>query len=238
MSVALTAGIAAVVLVSFALSAAAGMGGSLLLVPAMAAVFGAKLGIATAALLLACNNVGKVYAYRKHVPLKASAALIVLTVTGAFLGASLLVRAPDHWVAIAVVVVIAGSYLFEHVRMNRPGPAASTVLGFAAGATSGFSGTSGPLKGLALRALGLSRRQLVAAASVVSLAGDTTKVVVFAKAGLLTADWAVWSVAAVPLIAVGVWLGRTFNERMGERIYAWLFWGVMGGYSVRLLATL
>jgi len=238
MTTPLAVGIGVVVLISFALSAAAGMGGSLLLVPAMAAVFGAKLGIATAALLLACNNVGKVYAYRKHVPLKTCAALVALTITGALLGATLLVRAPDHWVGIAVIVTIAASYLFERVRITSPGPAISAALGFAAGATSGFSGTSGPLKGLALRALGLSRRQLVAAASVVSLAGDTTKVAVFAKAGLLTTDWAVWSIAAVPLIAAGVWLGREFNERMGERLYAWLFWGVMGGYSVRLLATL
>ena len=42
---------------SFIVSAAAGLGGSLILVPAMMMAIGTKEGIAVAALLLACNNV-------------------------------------------------------------------------------------------------------------------------------------------------------------------------------------
>ncbi|HAS77070.1 MAG TPA: sulfite exporter TauE/SafE family protein, partial [Marinobacter adhaerens] len=45
---------------SFIVSAAAGLGGSLILVPAMMMAIGTKEGIAVAALLLACNNVAKV----------------------------------------------------------------------------------------------------------------------------------------------------------------------------------
>ena len=226
------------VLISFALSAAAGMGGSLILVPALGVTLGPKLGIAAAAFLLACNNVGKVLAYRRQVPIAASLGLVVLTVAGSAIGAGLLVRAPEHWVAVAIVVSIGAGFLLEKVELARPSRVAGGFIGFFAGATSGFSGTSGPLKGLALRALGLPRQQLVAAASVVSLAGDTAKVLVFASSGLLDPGRAPWGLAAVPLMVIGVWTGRELNRWMGERAYAWLFWAVMGGYSVRLLATL
>ena len=42
---------------SFALSASAGLGGSLILVPALVLILGAREGMALAALLLAGNNV-------------------------------------------------------------------------------------------------------------------------------------------------------------------------------------
>ena len=54
--------------VSFTLSSAAGMGGSLVLIPVLIAVVGVKEGIALSALLLAANNVAKVIAYRTTLP--------------------------------------------------------------------------------------------------------------------------------------------------------------------------
>jgi uncharacterized protein len=115
--------------------------------------------------------------------------------------------------------------------------ASSPLLAFGAGAASGFSGTSGPLKGVALRNLGLDRLHLVGAASVVSLAGDLAKLGVFAGGALLgeRALWVLlWTAPLVPLAAVA---GRRLNGAMGERTFAALFWAVMTGYSLRLLAT-
>ncbi|MFB3051273.1 MAG: sulfite exporter TauE/SafE family protein, partial [Acidimicrobiia bacterium] len=51
------------VAVSFMISASAGLGGSLILVPTLALVLGTKEGVALSALLLAANNVVKVIAY-------------------------------------------------------------------------------------------------------------------------------------------------------------------------------
>ena len=56
------------ILASFTLSASAGLGGSLILVPTLALILGTKQGVALAALLLACNNVVKVVAYRGPIP--------------------------------------------------------------------------------------------------------------------------------------------------------------------------
>ena len=52
----------ALVYVSFAVSASAGLGGSLVMVPTLALFLGSKVGVALAALLLAGNNVVKIIA--------------------------------------------------------------------------------------------------------------------------------------------------------------------------------
>ncbi|MGH3145150.1 MAG: TSUP family transporter [Rubrobacter sp.] len=223
---------------AFTLSAAAGLGGSLILVPALALVLGPKEGVALAALLLALNNVVKVFAYRRSIPLAKSALVIVLTIAGSAIGASLLVVAPESMVSVAVVGCIALTMLGERFNLgSRARGVATPTLAFASGATSGFSGTSGPLKGIALRNLRLDRFHMAGAASAVSLAGDLTKTAVFTDAGLLGPESLTVAGLCAPLMLVATFTGRTLNRTVAERGYAFLFWAVMCGYSVRLLVT-
>jgi uncharacterized protein len=104
------------------------------------------------------------------------------------------------------------------------------------GATSGFSGTSGPLKGLAVRSLDLDRQHLVGALSLASLVGDVTKTAVWTEARLLSAESFLLALAAVPLTVGATFLGWQLNRTPGERGYTSLFWAVMAGYTARLLA--
>jgi uncharacterized membrane protein YfcA len=217
------------------LSASAGMGGSLILVPTLSLLLGAKQGIALSALLLSCNNVAKLAAYRRTVPLKASLGLLALTVAGSALGARMLVAAPDLLVHIAIIASLSAAFLLEQIKLPQTRQSASPLAAFFAGATSGFSGTSGPLKGLAIRSLSLDRLHFLGAASAISLAGDLMKTAVFAEASLL--DGTSWSVMllAIPLMPLAALAGRQLNTRIGERAFAGLFWTVMAGYALRLI---
>jgi uncharacterized protein len=223
--------------VAFLVSASAGLGGSLLLVPILALALGPKQGIATAAVLLMGNNVAKVIAYRRTIPWRAAVLVLLLTLIGTWIGAQLLVAVPNNAVSIAIVVAFASSFVAERIGTFSVLRWSIPLFAFAAGATSGFSGTSGPLKGVALRNLRLDRFHLVGAASLVSLAGDAMKTAVFAKAGLL--DINSWMLVAfgIPLMLLATWAGRYLNRAMGERVYGMLFWVVMLGYSVQLLTT-
>ena len=220
---------------SFLVSSSAGMGGSLILVPALALAIGTKEGVAMAALLLAGNNVVKMLAYWKTLPIKAAVLVIVMTVLGAIFGASLLVAAPPQIVAAGVIVSLLSAFFLERKQLQRGKRGGAAVLALFSGATSGFSGTSGPLKGAALRSLDLERTYLVGAAALVSLAGDIAKAAVFTKQELLTRESYLLAAAAVPLMVAGTIAGRRLNRVIGERGYARLFWLVMTGYAVRLL---
>lgn len=219
---------------AFTLSAAAGLGGSLILVPALALLVGPREGIALAAVLLACNNVGKLVAYRRTVPWRAAAGVLSLTVLGAWAGARLMLAAPEEWVAGGVIAGMAVSFLLERGRQAQAARRTAPVLALLSGASSGFSGTSGPLKGMALRGLGLDRLHFVGAASAVSLAGDAAKAATFAGGALFNGEMGLLFVLALPLTPLAVCLGRLINRRLGERAYQGVFWTVMLGYAARL----
>lgn len=226
------------VYVSFTISASAGLGGSLLMVPTLALFLGPKEGVALAALLLASNNVMKIVAYRRTLPFRAAAVIVVLIVIGAAIGSTLLVNAPEWAVTLGIAVMFVASVLAERLRLHRLRSGFAPLLAFVSGASSGFSGTSGPLKGVAIRNLDLDRRHFVGAASLASFAGDATKTAIFADAELLGRTSVLTALAAVPLMALGTWTGSSINARAGERTFAALFWTVMAGYSVRLFVLL
>lgn len=204
------------------------------MIPAMALLIGPKEGIAIAALLLTCNNVGKVFVYRRTIPMKASVRMILLTVAGAALGTRLLIAIPESWVHLIIIVSMALSFFVDRKLNVRLRHVSSTILAFFAGTTSGLSGTSGPLKGLALRHLNFDPAHFVGAASMVSLAGDATKVAVLTGAGFLESTSWMIIICSIPVIPAAVLIGRSINRRLGERAFGALFWAVILGYAGRL----
>lgn len=228
----------ALVYAAFTVSASAGLGGSLLMVPTLALFLGSKEGVALAALLLASNNVLKIIAYRRTLPFRKASGIIVLIVLGAAVGSTLLVNAPEWAVTIGIVVMFVVSVVAERMQLSNLRTGLAPFLAFVSGASSGFSGTSGPLKGVAIRNLDLDRRHFVGAASLASFAGDATKAAIFADAELLGRTSIYIALAALPLMALGTWTGSTINRRAGERTFAVLFWTVMAGYTVRLFILL
>lgn len=224
--------------ISFTVSASVGFGGSLILVPALALLLGTKSGIGLAALLLAANNVVKVRAYRETLPLRRAAVVIILVAIGSAAGAVALVVAPENLVTIAVLVSFGIAFVVERLDTTPLRRAEAWLMALASGATSGFSGTSGPLKGLAVRSLDLDRRHLVGALSLVSLVGDVTKTAIWTEAALISTSGYLLALAVVPLMLGATLLGRRLNSTVGERGYAGLFWVVMVGYTTRLITAL
>ena len=226
------------VALSFTVSASAGFGGSLVLVPALALLLGTKTGTALAALLLAANNVVKVWAYRSTIPWRRGAVVTLLVAAGTAVGALLFVAAPEDVVTVAVIVTFVLAFAAERLDLSRLRRAGMPVLALLCGATSGFCGAAGPLKGLAVRSLDLDRRHLVGALSVVSLVGDATKTAIWTEAELISRDGYLLAMAAVPLMVVSTLAGRQLNSRLGERGFTGLFWLVMTGYTARLAVGL
>ena len=222
----------------FTLSASAGLGGSLIIVPALGALLGTKEGIALGALLLAANNVAKVVAYRRTIPFRIALGVVVLTIAGAAIGGRLLVDAPEGWVAPAVIASFIVALVFERRSLSRAQNVAAPVLAFGAGATSGFSGTSGPLKGMALRNLRQDRLHFVGAASLVSLANDATKSAIYSEADLIDGQGLIVLALALPLMPLATLTGRHINSQIGERAFTAIFWLVMVGYSLRIVWNL
>lgn len=223
---------------SFTVSASAGLGGSLLLVPVLGLILGAQEGVALAALLLGGNNVLKVFAYRRTIPLRAAFMVILMIGIGAALGAALMVIAPPGLVAAGVLASFAATLAFERLGIDIGRRIFAPLLAFASGATSGFSGTSGPLKGAAFRNIKLDRAHFAGAASSASLVGDLTKTTIFAHAQILDEKALLIFVLALPMMALGTFTGFRLNRQLGEAGFAAFFWMIMAGYSMRILGSI
>lgn len=228
--------------VALFISSVAGYGGSLVLVPALMVVLGPREGIALAGLVLACNNVVKCVAYRRSLALRRGWPLVVVTVVGVVVGTRVLIVVPERALVGGIVVVVIASFAAEVAggRLNtaeRPNVVKRwSVLPMTAGSSilSGATGSSGPLKGMAIRHLGLPRLEHVGLASAASLAGDALKSGMLADAGLLPA-MSIWVVlAAIPMMPLAAWVGLRANRRISEDTFKWVFWGVVGGYSLRM----
>lgn len=228
----------AVTFASLFVSSIAGYGGSLLLLPALGALLGPKEGIAMAALLLGWNNVFKAVAYRKTLGLRRGWPLLLVTAVGVVVGAQFLIAAPETFVLWTIVGVTFASLLLELFagdRLRGARQSAAVPLMAAGALLSGFSGTSGPLKGISIRSLGLPRLTHVGLASCVSLVGDVLKIEMFAHAGLLPRiDWYVVALV-LPVMPLAAWVGRAANERIDERTFRWVFWSVVGAYCLRMM---
>jgi uncharacterized membrane protein YfcA len=90
------------------------------------------------------------------------------------------------------------------------------------------------LKGISVRSLNLPRLEHVGLASSVSLVADALKVELFATAGLFDDLDLVVPAVALPVMPVAAWVGRAVNRRVSESAFRWIFWSVVGGYTLRM----
>jgi len=204
------------------------------LIPAVSLLMGVKEGIVLNSLLLGINNIIKVWYYRKDVRLLDSLALLVPMALGTMIGAMLMLKLHEHVLAIFLLLNVCIAYGVQ--RYSSEELQQGTGVGYAAlsGLCSGLSGTSGPLKGLAVKCFHKGKSHVVATASLLSLVTDALKSGIYFSAGHswhLNVYLLIASIAMMPL-ATG--LGQKLNKGMSAKAYDALFYTVMSGYVVRL----
>ncbi len=216
------------------LSASCGLGGSLLLIPTLTLLLGVKEGIVLSSILLGLNNVVKTFYYRHHIKLKASLFLLLPMIIGSAIGALLMVQLNSKLLGFFLLAHICISFFVQ--RFSTGSIQRATGIGYAglAGLCSGLSGTSGPLKGIAVRCFHQSKTALVATASVISLASDAVKSGVYLSqlSGIQLNTFVIaFGLVSMPIASS---LGKRINEQMTTKAYDALFYTVMSGYVLRL----
>ncbi len=114
------------------------------------------------------------------------------------------------------IITLSATFIIERMQLFSTARSSSPLLAFGAGATSGFSGSVGPLKGIALRNMEFDRRYMVGAVSAVSLAGDAMKATIFTQNALLDSTPWLIVLCALPLMPLAT-LNRTSLRRADER---------------------
>lgn len=204
-----------------ALSAVAGFGGGVLLLPVFVAVLGTRDAVAVLTVAQLASNGSRVWFNRREVDRRLVGIFAIGAVPTAAAGALLFATAP-----LPSLTRIIGVFLLVMVAWRRWKPHAAQLddRAFAAvGAASGFGsalvGSVGPMVAPFFLARGLLRGAYIGTEAASAVVMHLTKLVVFGAAAVLTATSAAIGLALAPASAAGAWAGKKIVDRLPAHIF-------------------
>lgn len=206
------------------LSAVAGFGGGVLLLPIFVAALGARDAVAVLTVAQLASNGSRVWLNRAEIDTRLVRVFALGAIPAATAGAVLLSAAPLP----ALTKVIGGFLLIMVVwRRIRPGAARIGDLAFAGvGAASGFGsalvGSVGPMVAPFFLARGLVRGAYIGTEAASAVVMHATKLIVFGAAAVLTVRTGLIGLALAPASAAGAWTGKRIVDRLPTRIFVLL----------------
>jgi uncharacterized membrane protein YfcA len=203
------------------LSAVAGFGGGVLLLPVFVAVFGPLDAVAVLTVAQLASNGSRVWFNRHEVDRRLVTIFAIGAVPAAVAGALLLTSAP-----LPALTRVVGAFLLAMVIWRRFQPNTARVgdRGFAAiGAASGFGsalvGSVGPMVAPFFLARGLVRGAYIGTEAASAVVMHFTKLIVFGAAAVLTWRTGLIGLALAPAAAGGAWSGKKVVDRLPVAVF-------------------
>ncbi|GIF17848.1 putative membrane protein YfcA [Actinoplanes tereljensis] len=203
------------------LSAVAGFGGGVLLLPVFTALFGLRFAVPMLTLTQLSSNGSRVWlnrdAIRWHLVGWFAAGAVPLAVAGGLL----LAHAPLSPLKRVLGVFLIGVVGWRHLRRRHSAPSARTFLGV--GAASGFGsalfGSVGPLTAPFFLAYGLARAAYIGTEAAAAITMHLTKIAVYGAGDLLTTRVLLYGAALTPATLAGAWVGRKIINRVSDQTF-------------------
>jgi uncharacterized membrane protein YfcA len=202
-------------------SAVAGFGGGVLLLPVFTALFGLRVAVPMLTLTQLASNGSRVWLNRHEVrwPLVGWFALGAMPFAVA--GAVLLATAPLSPLKRALGVFLIAVVVWRRRNPHPPRLAAHTfaAVGAASGMGSALLGSVGPLTAPFFLAYGLTRAAYIGTEAASALIMHVTKTVAYAGNGMLTSRIVLYGAALTPATLAGAWVGKAIVGRLNDRVF-------------------
>jgi uncharacterized membrane protein YfcA len=203
------------------LSAVAGFGGGVLLLPVFTALFGLRAAVPILTLTQLSSNGSRVWLNRHELRWPLVGWFAVGAVPFAVAGGLLLAQAP-----LGVLKRMLGGFLIGVViwrRINphprKPSDPAFAGVGAASGLGSALLGSVGPLTAPFFLAYGLTRAAYIGTEAASALTMHLTKIATYGVGDLLSGSVLVFGVALTPATLAGAWVGKKIVGKLSERVF-------------------
>ncbi len=203
------------------LSAVAGFGGGVVLLPIFVSVLGTREAVAVLTITQLVSNASRVWFNRDEIRRGLVGLFAAGAIPAAVSGAVVLTRAP-----LPILTRLIGVFLLVMVIWRRLRPAGVRLgdRGFVAvGAASGFGsalvGSVGPLVAPFFLARGLTGAAYIGTEAASAVVMHATKLVVFGAVAVLTTGTALLGLALAPATVAGAWLGRRVVDRLPAQVF-------------------
>lgn len=211
------------------LSAVAGFGGGVLLLPVFTALFGLRVAVPMLTVTQLASNASRVWLNRRELRWRMIGWFALGAVPLAVAGGLLLARAPlaslQRLLGVMLIAVVVWRHRHRLLRRhpNRPPRKPADPVFVAVGAGSGLGsallGSVGPLTAPFFLAAGLTRAVYIGTEAASALTMHLTKVATYGASDLLTGTVLVYGLALTPATLLGAWLGKTILARISDRIF-------------------
>ncbi|WP_405067286.1 sulfite exporter TauE/SafE family protein [Kribbella sp. NBC_01510] len=207
-----------------ALSAVAGFGGGVLLLPVFTALFGLRVAVPMLTLTQLSSNASRAWLNRHELRWPLIGWFALGAVPCAVAGGILLTHAP-----LAALQRLLGVFLIAVVvwrrfnrRTRKPADPAFAVVGAASGLGSALLGSVGPLTAPFFLAYGLTRAAYIGTEAASALTMHLTKIATYGAGDLLTRQVLLYGVALTPATLLGAWTGKQIVGRISDRVFVLL----------------
>jgi uncharacterized membrane protein YfcA len=228
-------GLVALSLVTSALTAAAGIGGGLVLLSVMASFLPPVVVIPTHGVVQIGSNAGRAALMRQHIDRRILLPFVLGSVLGVVLGAKLFVALPTPVLqTILGLFILAGVWLpkFKASHISNRG---FTLVGMVGSFCTMFVGATGPFVASFITPERLQRHAVVATHGACMTVQHTLKVAAFGFLGFAFLPWAPLLAAMIGAGFLGTVLGRRLLERLPHHIFARAFKVILTVLALRLL---
>jgi uncharacterized protein len=215
----LIAGVAAYLLAM--LSAVAGFGGGVLLLPVFATLFGLRIAVPVLTLAQITSNTSRVWLNHEELDWRLIARFCIGAIPLAVVSALLLASAP-----LASLQRLLGAFLLAVVIWRRlrphprpPGDTAFVAVGAAPGLGSAPLGSIGPLTAPFFLARGLRRNAYIGTEAACALAMHLTKTAAYGSTNLLSGQVLLLGLLLTPETLAGAWTGKKILGHASDRVF-------------------
>ncbi|MGA5298387.1 TSUP family transporter [Nucisporomicrobium flavum] len=206
------------------LSAVAGFGGGVLLLPVFTALFGLPVAVPMLTLTQVSSNGFRVWLNRAELHWRLIGWFAAGAVPLAVAGGLLLAHAPLGALHRLLGVFLIGVVIWRRLnpRPRRPGDRTFAAVGAASGLGSSLLGSVGPLTAPFFLAYGLTRAAYIGTEAAAALTMHLAKIAAYGAGNLLTGRVLLLGAALTPATLAGAWAGRRIVGRIGDRAFVTL----------------
>jgi len=203
------------------LSAVAGFGGGVLLLPVFTALFGLRVAVPMLTLTQLSSNGSRAWLNRAELRWPVIGWFALGAVPCAVAGGVLLTHAPLAPLKRLLGVFLIGVVLWRRFRPSprRPSEPSFAAVGAASGLGSALLGSVGPLTAPFFLAYGLARAAYIGTEAASALIMHVTKLATYGAGDLLTRQVIVYGIALTPATLLGAWTGKKLVGKITDRVF-------------------
>ncbi|GAA0571847.1 hypothetical protein GCM10010172_65450 [Paractinoplanes ferrugineus] len=217
-----TLGVASVAAFGLAwLSAVAGFGGGVLLLPVFTGLFGLRTAVPVLTLTQLSGNASRVWLNREALRWPIIGRFAAGAVPGAVAGGLLLSHAPPAGLPWLLGVFLLVMVVWRRVRPRPrpPGRWTFTTVGAGSGLGSALLGSVGPLTAPFFLAAGSTRAAYIGSEAACALLVHVSKLLAYGAGALLNGRVLLLGLVLTPATLAGTWAGKQTVGRVSDRVF-------------------